>query len=179
MARTAAGQPCPARPADRYVKLNDAVWGALLLLLAAAVLVHVQSFGTIPGQKYGPAIFPGLVACGIAICAVLLIWNGLTARTEDGGRPAWITLAPWTRSRRHVFAFALVIGVNVFYILLVDKVGFIPTGIIYLSALFAVFGVRPAWIVPLALLLTLAIHTAFYKLLRVPLPWGWLQGFIW
>jgi len=178
MARTAAGQPCPARPADRYVKLNDAVWGAVLLLLAAAVLVHVQTFGTIPGQKYGPAIFPGLVACGIAICAVLLIWNGLTARTEDGGRRAW-TLAPWTRSRRHVFAFALVIGVNVFYILFVDKVGFIPTGIIYLSALFAVFGVRPAWIVPLALLLTLAIHTAFYKLLRVPLPWGWLQGFIW
>jgi len=179
MARTAAGQPCPARPADRYVKLNDAVWGAVLLLLAAAVLVHVQTFGTIPGQKYGPAIFPGLVACGIAICAVLLIWNGLTARTEDGGRRAWVTLAPWTRSRRHVFAFALVIGVNVFYILFVDKVGFIPAGIIYLSALFAVFGVRPAWIVPLALLLTLAIHTAFYKLLRVPLPWGWLQGFIW
>ena len=44
------------------MKLNDAVWGALLLLLAAAVLVHVQSFGTIPGQQYGPAIFPGLVA---------------------------------------------------------------------------------------------------------------------
>ncbi len=165
--------------ADRDVKLNDAVWGALLLLLATAVLVHVQSFGTIPGQKYGPAIFPGLVACGIAICAVLLILNGLTARTEDGGREPWMTLAPWTRSRRHVFAFALTIGVNVFYILLVDKLGFIPTGVIYLAALFAVFGVRPAWILPLALLLTLAIHTAFYKLLRVPLPWGWLQGFIW
>ena len=179
MARTAAGRPRPVLRADHDVKLNDAAWGALLLLLAAAVLVHVQSFGTIPGQKYGPAIFPGLVAGGIAICAVLLIWNGLTARTANGRREAWMTLAPWTRSHRHVFAFALVIGVNVFYILLVDKVGFIPTGIIYLSALFAVFGVRPAWIVPLALLLTLAIHTAFYKLLRVPLPWGWLQGFIW
>ena len=161
------------------MKLNDAVWGAFLLLLAAAVLVHVQSFGTIPGQKYGPAIFPGLVACGIAICAVLLIWNGLTARTEDGRRERWMTLAPWTRSRRHVFAFALTIGVNVFYILVVDTLGFIPTGVIYLSALFAVFGVRPAWILPLALLLTLAIHTAFYKLLKVPLPWGLLQGFIW
>ena len=45
--------------------------------------------------------------------------------------------------------------------------------------LFAVFGVRPCWILPLAILLTLAIHTAFYKLLKVPLPWGVLQGFIW
>jgi putative tricarboxylic transport membrane protein len=110
---------------------------------------------------------------------VLLIFNGLTARTEDGRREGSMTLAPWTRSRRHVFAFALTIGINVFYILLVDTLGFIPTGVIYLSALFAVFGVRLVWIFPLALLLTLAIHTAFYKLLKVPLPWGLLQGFIW
>ena len=161
------------------MKLNDAVWGAVLLLLATAVLVHVQAFGTIPGQKYGPAIFPGLVACGIAICAALLIFNGLKARTEHGVREPWVTLAPWTRSRRHGLAFALAIGVNVFYILVVDKLGFIPTGIIYLSVLFAAFGVRRAWILPLSILLTLAIHTAFYKLLKVPLPWGILQRFIW
>lgn len=161
------------------MRLNDAVWGALLLLLAAAILVHVQSFGTIPGQRYGPAIFPGLVACGLGICAILLIVNGLTARTREGARVKWMTLAPWTHSRRHVFAFALTIGVNVFYIFFVDKLGFIPTGVIYLSALFAAFGVRLVWIVPIALVLTLAIHTAFYKLLKVPLPWGLLEKFIW
>ena len=164
---------------DRRMKLNDAVWGALLLLLAMAILVHVQSFRTIPGQQYGPAIFPGLIAVGLAICAVLLIVKGLATRTQDSRRVQWMTLAPWTSSRRHVFAFALTVGVNVFYILLVDRLGFIPTGVIYLAALFAVFGVRLIWIVPLALLLTLVIHTAFYKLLKVPLPWGLLQGFIW
>ena len=164
---------------DRRMKLNDAVWGALLLLLAMAILVHVQSFRTIPGQQYGPAIFPGLIAVGLAICAVLLIVKGLATRTQDSRRVQWMTLAPWTRSRRHVFAFALTVGVNVFYILLVDRLGFIPTGVIYLAALFAVFGVRLIWIVPLALLLTLVIHTAFYKLLKVPLPWGLLHGFIW
>ena len=161
------------------MKLNDAVWGALLLLLAAAILVHVQSFGTIPGQQYGPAIFPGLIACGLAICAALLIFNGLGTKTPEGGRVRWMTFAPWTHSRRHVFAFALAIGVNVFYIFFVDKLGFIPTGVIYLAALFAVFGVRRIWILPVALLLTLAIHIAFYKMLKVPLPWGLLQGFIW
>jgi putative tricarboxylic transport membrane protein len=150
-----------------------------LLLLAAAILVHVQSFGTIPGQQYGPAIFPGLIASGLAICAVLLIFNGLRAEAPGSARAAWATLAPWTRSRRHVFAFVLTVGVNVFYILLVERLGFIPTGVVYLAALFAVFGVRPIWILPLALLLTLAIHTAFYKMLKVPLPWGVLQGFIW
>ena len=41
------------------MKLNDAVCGALLLLLGAVVLVHVQGFPKIPGQQYGPALFPG------------------------------------------------------------------------------------------------------------------------
>jgi putative tricarboxylic transport membrane protein len=161
------------------VKLNDAVWGALLLLLAAAVLVHVQSFGTIPGQQYGPAIFPGLVAVGLAICGALLIGSGLAARTHRRGHADWIALASWTRSRQHVLAFAVTIAVNVFYVLCVDRLGFVPAGIVYLAALFLVFGVRPRWILPLAVVLTLVIHTAFYKLLRVPLPWGLLQGFIW
>jgi putative tricarboxylic transport membrane protein len=168
------------------LKLNDAVWGALLLLLAAAVLVHVQSFATIPGQKYGPAIFPGLVACGLTVCAALLIYSGLQespwglrARSEHGALQRWITLGPWSRSRRHLFAFALTIGVNVFYILCVDRLGFIPTSVIYLAALFAAFGVRLAWVVPIALVLTLAIHTAFYKMLKVPLPWGLLKNYVW
>ncbi len=161
------------------MKLNDAVWGALLLLLAAAILVHVQAFGKIPGQQYGPALFPGLVAVGLAVCAVLLIVRGLAARAHGHERAEWVAFAAWTRSHRHVLAFALTLGVNVFYILVVDRLGFIPTGIVYLAALFAVFGVRPALILPLAVVLTLAIHTAFYKLLRVPLPWGVLDGFIW
>ena len=161
------------------VKLNDAVWGALLIALGGAVLIHVQRFGTIPGQQYGPAIFPGLIAVGLAICGVLLIGSGLAARTRDASSARWVAFAPWTRSRRHVFALALTVGVNVFYVLLVDTLGFIPTGIVYLGVLFAAFGVRVVWIIPLAVVLTLAIHTSFYKLLKVPLPWGLLQGFIW
>jgi len=161
------------------VKLNDAVWGALLLLFAAAILVHVQAFGKIPGQQYGPALFPGLVAVGLAICGVLLIGNGLAARTHRREHARWVALAPWTRSRQHVLAFAVTLAVNVAYILVVDRLGFIPTGVVYLAALFLVFGVRPRWILPLAVVLTLAIHTAFYKLLRVPLPWGVLQGYLW
>jgi putative tricarboxylic transport membrane protein len=161
------------------MKLNDAVWGALLIVLAAAVLIHVQRFGTIPGQQYGPAIFPGLVAVGLAICGVGLILSGLANRAHDGVAAGWAAFAPWMRSRRHIIALALAIGVNVFYIFAVDALGFIPTGIVYLVVLFAAFGVRPAWILPLAIVLTLAIHTSFYKLLKVPLPWGIMQRFIW
>jgi putative tricarboxylic transport membrane protein len=160
------------------VKINDAIWGALLLLLSVAILIHIQSFPNIPGQKVGPSLFPGFIAVGLATCALALIAAGLAAR-RHGGQAPWIGAEPWMRSPRHILALSLVVGVNVFYILLVDVLGFIPTGVIYLAALFAAFGVRTRWIIPLALIITLVIHYSFYKLLRVPLPWGLLERFAW
>jgi len=161
------------------VKINDAIWGALLLLLSVAILIHVQSFPNIPGQKVGPSLFPGFIAVGLATCSVVLIASGIAARKLGSGQAQWIAREPWMRSPRHIGALALVVGVNVFYILLVDKLGFIPTAMIYLAALFAVFGVRGRWILPLALIVTLLIHFSFYKILRVPLPWGLLEKFAW
>jgi putative tricarboxylic transport membrane protein len=161
------------------MRINDAVWGALFLLLGVAVLVHVQSFPTIPGQKVGPALFPGAIAVGLSVCALLLIVQGLAARGPDGERAPWLGAEAWMRSPRHLLAFSVVIGVNVFYVLLVDRLGFIPTGVIYLALLFAVFGVRLRTNLALALLVTLGIHYSFYKLLRVPLPWGILQQWAW
>jgi len=40
-------------------------------------------------------------------------------------------------------------------------------------------GVRPSRVVPVAIVATLIIHTGFYKLLKVPLPWGLLQPIAW
>jgi putative tricarboxylic transport membrane protein len=161
------------------VKLNDAVWGALFILLSVALLVHVQSFPTIPGQKIGPALFPGIIAVGLAVCGALLIIKGLAARAQGPDHARWLTFAPWVGSRRHVLAFFMVIAVNVFYILLVDTLGFIPTAVIYLAVLFAVFGVSPRWNLPIAIIVTLLIHYSFYKMLKVPLPWGVLTGVAW
>jgi len=161
------------------MKLNDAVWGALMLLSSAVLLVHVQSFPTIPGQRVGPALFPGILAVALAVCSVLLIMEGLAARREGGERAAWIGLEPWTRRTRYLLAFFVTVGVNVFYIFAVDRLGFIVVGTIYLAALFLVFGVTRKWIVPIAIVVTLGIHYAFYKLLKVPLPWGVLQGIAW
>ena len=161
------------------MKVNDAVWGALFLLLSVAILLHVQSFPTIPGQKVGPALFPGVIAVGLGVCALLLIARGIVARAKGSESASWFVGGEWMRSPRHLLAFALVVGVNVFYILLVDRLGFVLTGTIYLAVLFAVFGVRFRNNLPLALAITLVIHYAFYKLLRVPLPWGLLQSWAW
>ncbi len=47
-----------------------------------------------PGQKFGPAWFPGLIAVGLAVCGALLIAVGLR-------QPApWIAAPEWIRSPR-------------------------------------------------------------------------------
>ena len=161
------------------MKLNDAVWGALLLLLGGALFAHVQGFPSIPGQRYGPGVFPGLIAVGLVACGALLLFRGLRARRAGGAEAAWASAPEWARSPRHVVGFAVLVAVNLLYLVAVDRLGFVVTGTIYLAALMAVLEVKPARILPLALLLTLAIHYCFYKLLRVPLPWGVLQSIAW
>ena len=48
-----------------------------------------------------------------------------------------------------------------------------------LAGLLWAYGVRRALIAPIALIASLVVHTVFYKLLKVPLPWGVLSGLTW
>ena len=154
------------------MKINDAVFGALFLLLGVMVLVHVQGFPKIPGQPVGPALFPGLVAAGLAVCGVLLIVSGIRRRAEQ----PWYETAEWMRSGRHFIAFAAIVGGVVAYVLLATHVGFLLVAPVLLWIWFSVLGVRPVRAIVVAVAASLVIWYAFYKLLRVPLPWGPLTG---
>ena len=155
------------------MKINDAVFGALLLVLGLAVLLHVQSFPKIPGQNVGPALFPGSVAGALVICALLLIVSGVRSRPQN----AWFEGPPWMRSPRHAGAFVAVVGSTIAYIVLANAVGFLIIAPVALFAMFIAFGVRRRTAVIVAIVGTLVIWYAFYKLLRVPLPWGVLERF--
>ena len=73
----------------------------------------------------------------------------------------------------------MLVAVNVFYLLAVDRLGFLLTGFLYLLALMWVLRVRWVVAIPVAVAMTLLIHYAFYKLLKVPLPWGVLTRYAW
>lgn len=155
------------------MKINDAVFGVVLLVLGVAVLWHVQSFPKIPGQNVGPALFPGTIAVGLIACALLLIVSGLRTRP----RSAWFEGLPWMRSPRHVAAFATLVLATIAYILFSTSVGFLIIASLGLFAMLVAFGVRPGPAVLVAIIGTIVIWYAFYKLLRVPLPWGVLERF--
>ena len=61
----------------------------------------------------------------------------------------------------------------------VDRLGFLLTSFVILAVLFRIFSVGWKRTVITAAIATLAIHFAFYKLLRVPLPWGFLTPYAW
>jgi len=92
---------------------------------------------------------------------------------------SWVVLDDWMRRPRMGLNFVLVVADLVFYALAVDRLGFFITGFLFLCVLFLAFGVARKWIVPVAGAVTLLIHYGFYSLLRVPLPWGLLEGIAW
>ena len=123
-----------------------------------------------PGQKFGPAWFPGLIAVGLALCGALLIGSGMRQRAP------WVAAPEWIHSRRARAGVAALVGGLVFYVLAADALGFHITGVLLLAVWIRLLGASWRVTLPVAIISTLVIHLSFYKLLRVPLPWGVLEG---
>jgi putative tricarboxylic transport membrane protein len=157
------------------MKLNDAIFGLVLAILGGLVLFTVQSFPKIPGQQVGPALFPGLIATGILVCGIVLIVRGWRARKAA----PWVTPGDGLRSPRHAAGLALLLASVVFYIFVAQKLGFLPTAVIILTGMFYVLRVPLGKSLLIAVIASLLIHFMFYKLLRVPLPWGVLANYSW
>jgi putative tricarboxylic transport membrane protein len=150
------------------VKFNDALLGGVFLALSIAVLVAIQGYPEIPGQSIGPGAFPGLIALLLGGCSIALMWRGWRERRAQ----PLVAMGAWLGSPRHLLNFLVATGALAFYVLAADKLGFLVCGALILLSLFLALRVKPLLAVPLALALPIVIHLIFYKLLRVPLPWG-------
>ena len=157
------------------MRVNDALTGLVLIAFAAAMLAYTATFPAMPGQNYGPALFPRVLGVGLIGCGVLLIMQGARRwRVEP-----LLAFGDWARSRRHVTNFVLILAALLLFILAVDEVGFVPIAFVILLVLLIRLGTRPVLSAAIALAATLVIHALFAKLLLVPLPWGWLQPIAW
>ena len=157
------------------MRVGDRAAGIAAIAFGSAVATYARAFPPASGQPVGPGAFPAAIGCALAAAGVLLLINGLRQQPRE----SWIELTAWVGSPRLASRGALVLAGVVFYALVLDRLGFLITATLLLSVLFAAFGVRRARILPLAAVVTLAIHFAFYTLLRVPLPWGLLEGIAW
>jgi len=64
-----------------------------------------------------------------------------------------------------------------FYVLAADWLGFYLTALVIQLAWMRLLGASWRLTIPVALIATVAIHLSFYKLLRIPLPWGLFERY--
>ncbi len=147
---------------DRWV-------GVGLAALALAVLWTAREFPQVPGQKLGAAFLPMIIGAGLLLCGLALVARSFRASAYPAKPP--------TQVREHYGSAAVIIGAVLAYIFVAERVGFLIIAPLCVLPVFLVLRVR--WWVALLWTLggTVVVHLAFYKLLRVPLPWGWIPPF--
>lgn len=159
------------------MKFNDAVSGLFFILFALLLFYLTRDYPEMPGQSYGPDMFPRLIAVLMGVGGVLLIVKGL----KEWSSTPLLALADWTRSPRHVGNYLAVLAGLLFYILFSDTLGFFITGTVVLTALMIWLRGRAHWKSSLliAVATIVVMHLFFGQFLRVPLPWGLLEDYAW
>ena len=157
------------------MRSSDRWTGTALALLGLAVLWSARAFPSVPGQKFGAGFLPMLVGAGLVVCALALIVRSWRGAAYPGGAAGDATDG---EPRREHFGSSLVIVAAVIgYIVLADRLGFLIVAPLCLVASFLALRVRLKSALFWAVAGTIFVHVAFYKLLRVPLPWGVLRPF--
>ncbi|MBW8268467.1 tripartite tricarboxylate transporter TctB family protein [Caldovatus aquaticus] len=157
--------------------LPDRVSGAILAGLGALAAYGGSRLPPVPGQDVGPNVFPMVVGAGLILCGVLIafgIGRSFEAPEEDPGAavPAAGSLAARLVGLRALLPPALLL----LYVLVVERLGFLPTAAVLVLVTALALGARLRLALPLAAAAPLAVHAVFSKLLRVPLPDGMLPA---
>jgi putative tricarboxylic transport membrane protein len=155
------------------MRVNDLISGALLIVLAAAMIAYTTTFPPFPGQKYGPSLFPRIIGAGMILCGLLLMIRG--RRQLAAGAP----LGSIDESYKPVKGWAsvaLILGVIVGYAAISDALGFVPTAFLGLLLLLWWFGVSLPRAMLISVVAVLAVDWFFGWLFRVPLPIGILPN---
>ena len=148
---------------DRWV-------GIALAVLGLAVLWSARSFPNVPGQKLGAAFLPMLIGVGLVLCALALIVRSWRGRAYAGHTAT-------AAGTEHFGSSLVVIGAVLAYIFLSERVGFLIIAPLCLVAGFLAFRIGWQRALLWAIGGTVLVHVSFYKLLRVPLPWGVITPF--
>lgn len=158
------------------MKFDDTLIGVVLGIFSVIVFAIALTFPVIPGQNFGASLFPVLISCGLFICAVMLVVQGMRNRAVSR---VPLVSASWLRNRRAVLRFLLIPASLVFYFELGSTLGFLLCAFIILCVLFRAFGVTWLRTFVVALVSVMIIHFMFYSVLKVPLPWGLLEPLAW
>lgn len=152
-------------------RVSDLASGLAVAGLGVAIFLKAQTFPAVGGVAAAPSFYPGmigavLVALGLALAAGAIIRRSafpLAGRIE------------WFRRPANLVAVLAVPAAIILYGVLGERIGFIAACLLVATGLLLAFRVRPATSAVLGLGVTLMLHLIFAKLLRVPLPYGFVE----
>jgi len=148
------------------MRVSNTAIGLFLILFAAVVLWHVQSFPSLDNGYPGPALFPSVLAVLFILCGIGLIIQGVRQREKllkfDAGS---LTLSG-------LLNILFVLGTIVCYIFLAETIGFLIFSFMVLLILMKWLKVKILSSITMSIGVTLVIYLLFAKVLLVPLPWG-------
>jgi putative tricarboxylic transport membrane protein len=165
------------------MRLSDRVTGPFMVALGALAAYGGSRLPPVPGQQIGPDVFPLVVGSGLVICGAMIafgigrhyeeeaeadlakITSQLATDTGGGDQPR-----AWWRGLKALVPPALLL----FYVLVVERLGFLPTASAIVLITSLALGGRLRLAIPMAIGAPLVVNLVFAKLLRVPLPSGFL-----
>jgi putative tricarboxylic transport membrane protein len=120
-----------------------------------------------------------LIGIGLLLCGLLIVLGiGRSFEEEAEADLAVVDGSSQNASTSISFLYRLRAllppSLLLFYVIAVDRFGFVPTAAIIIFTAAVAFGAKLRLALPLAAVAPVAIHLIFYKLLRVPLPAGLL-----
>jgi putative tricarboxylic transport membrane protein len=163
------------------MQLSDRVTGLFMVALGGLAAYGGSRLPPVPGQQIGPNVFPLVVGVGLAICGGMIAFGiGHRYEVEAEADLAKIQIATETGAGDHPHSWWRGLKVLVppalllFYVLAVDRIGFLPTAAIVVLTTSLALGARLRLAVAMAIGAPLFVNLVFAKLLRVPLPSGLL-----
>jgi putative tricarboxylic transport membrane protein len=151
------------------MKISDTVVGAGFVAAGALIIAGTLNYPSLDAGHPGPSLFPRLLGGLMIVFGGLVGVDGLRTRdaTED---VAWLRLY---RNPSFINAVSVLAAV-VAYIFLVGRVGFLLMATLILWGLMWRLWVRPVTAFAVAIVFSNCVYFLFAKVLRVPLPGGWL-----
>ena len=148
------------------MRVSNTAIGLFLIVFAAAVLWHVQSFPSLDNGYPGPALFPSVLAVLFILCGVVLMIQGVRQREK------LLRFDTGTLTVSGLLNIVFVLGAIACYIFLAETIGFLIFSVVVLMVLMKWLKVKTLSSVAMAVVVTLVIYLLFAKILLVPLPWG-------
>lgn len=158
------------------MRIPDSVTGLFIAGLGGLCYYGGSLLPPVPGQQVGPNVFPMVVGGGLVLCGVMIALN-IGRKFEDEAEADLATIeggAAAPEETRPLYRLRVLVppALLLFYVFVVERIGFIPTAAIVIFAASLALGARLRLAIPLAIFAPMVVHLLFYKLLRVPLPAG-------